>query len=66
MKKIEYKSFEMKAAVVDSATNEMFIEGYAATFGNEDAKQLTWHPDIRDYVLASDTIEPGEIGRAHV
>lgn len=59
MKKIEYKSFEMKAAVVDSATNEMFIEGYAATFGNEDAKQLTWYPDIRDYVLASDTIEPG-------
>ena len=59
MKKIEYKSFEIKAATIDSATNEMYIEGYAATFGNQDSKQLTWYPDIRDYVLASDTINAG-------
>jgi hypothetical protein len=59
MKKIEYKSFEIKAATIDSSTNEMFIEGYAATFGNEDTKQLTWYPDVKDFVLASDTIDSG-------
>jgi uncharacterized protein len=59
MKKLEYKSFEIKAAEINSTTNEMFIEGYAATFGNEDAKQLTWYPEINDFVLASDTIDIG-------
>ena len=55
----EYKGFEIKAVDYNNESKELVIKGYAATFGNQDAKQMTWNNDIGDYVMCSDTIERG-------
>ena len=59
MKKIEYKSFEIKEINFNEENKELIIEGYAATFNNKDYPQVTWNNDLRDYVMASDTIKKG-------
>jgi HK97 family phage prohead protease len=63
MKNVEYKSFEIKAVDFNEEKKEMRISGYAATFGNTDAMQITWQPEIKDYVYASDTIEKGAFNK---
>ena len=63
MRKLETKSFEIKAVNYNSETKEMIVSGYASTFGNQDEKQMTWHPELRDYVIASDTIRKGAFAK---
>jgi len=63
MKKLEYKSFEVKAVDFNSETQEMTISGYASTFNNTDEKQMTWHPELREYVMASDTVRKGAFSK---
>lgn len=62
-KKLEYKGFEIKAVDYDNESKELIIKGYAATFGNQDAKQMTWNSDIGDYVMCCDTIEKGAFNK---
>lgn len=58
MKKLEYKDFEIKSVSNSEDNQEMFIEGYCATFGNQDSPQMTWKSE-EGYVMAQDTIEKG-------
>lgn len=63
MRKLETKSFEIKAVNFNDQTKEMIIEGYAASFNTSDEKQMTWHPELRDYVIASDVISKGAFAK---
>ena len=55
----EFKRFELKSFDISAETNEMFIEGHAAIFGNKDEQQLTYNPNICECVLCSDVITKG-------
>lgn len=59
MKKLENKFFEIKGIDFNTENNELIVKGHAAMFGNEDALQLTWCPEIGDLVKASDVLEKG-------
>jgi HK97 family phage prohead protease len=63
MKKLEIKPFEIKAVDFNSETKEMLISGYASTFNNTDGKQMTWHPELRSHVIASDTVRKGAFSK---
>jgi len=59
MSQIEFKNFEIKQIDVNDTSNEMFIEGYASNFGNKDEKQMTFIPDIMDWMPCSDIVVKG-------
>lgn len=59
MKKIEYKSFEIKGVNYDEKTNELIVDGYPAIFNVEDSLNPSWHPELKRMVLAKDIIHPG-------
>ena len=59
MKKLEYKSFEIKALNHNENTNELTIDGYAAIFNKEDSLNPSWHPEQKKWVMAKDIIHPG-------
>lgn len=59
MKKLEYKSFEIKALTNDENTNELIVDGYPAIFDKEDALNPSWHPELKKFVLAKDIIHKG-------
>jgi HK97 family phage prohead protease len=63
MAELEYKSFELKSIDFDKETKEMTVEGYAATFGGQDSPQMTYNRDLREYVMAVDTIEQGAFSK---
>ena len=56
MKHLEYKNFEIKS--VNFENDEMIIDAYAASFGNKDAIQETYKPEM-GWVFAQDTIKKG-------
>jgi HK97 family phage prohead protease len=59
MKKIEYKSFEIKALVDVADSTELGIEGYAAIFNTEDTLNPSFYPEEKRFVLAKDIIYQG-------
>ena len=59
MSQIEFKNFEIKQIDLNDTSNEMFIEGYASNFGNKDEKQMTFIPDIMDWMPCSDIVVKG-------
>jgi HK97 family phage prohead protease len=59
MKKLEYKNFEIKSLSHDESTNELIVDGYAAIFNKEDSLSLSWHPEMKKFVLAKDIIHNG-------
>jgi HK97 family phage prohead protease len=63
MTELEYKSFELKSIDFNKETKEMIVEGYAATFGGQDSPQMTYNRDLREYVMAVDTIEQGAFSK---
>ena len=56
---LEYKNFEIKAQNYNSDTKEMFVEGFASTFGNFDTPQEMYNPNTGDWVITKDTIQKG-------
>ncbi len=56
---LEYKNFEIKAQNYNSDTKEMFVEGFASTFGNFDTPQEIYNPNTGDLVMTKDTIQKG-------
>ena len=64
MKNLENKRFEIKSVDYNQDTKEMIISGYAATFNNSDAKQMTYNRDLGDYVMCSDTIVKGAFAKS--
>lgn len=63
MKTLEYKKFELKSVDFNQETQEMFIEGYASVFGNEDAKQFMLHPELKQMVVCSDIMEQNSFSK---
>ena len=59
MKKQENKLFEIKSIDYNVENEELIIKGYASIFGNEDSLQITWNPELGDYVKATDIVEKG-------
>ena len=55
----EYKQFEIKSLDYNSESNELIIEGYASNFGNKDEKQLTYIPDVMDWLPCQDIMQKG-------
>lgn len=61
MRNIEYKSFKLDS--IKESDDEMIICGHASTFNNEDAVQPTFHNELKQYVMASDTVENGAFSK---
>lgn len=66
MKKLEYKSIEIKADNLNynEQSNELEIKAHAAIFDVEDALGLSYNPEIDTWVEAKDIIHKGAFNKS--